>query len=246
MAELRSWRGWRQKVAAHISQADMSQLLPVHNSPMGMRDLYLSVFIAATPLFACAGGLNDLEKFLSDAKAGSATFVQTVTAPARAGEAAGRAKTSRGSFAFMRPDRFRFDYVKPFEQTIVADGKTLWLHDQDLNQVTSRTQAQALGSTPAALVASSASIAKLSEVFELADEPDGQGMSWVRATPRQRDGQLKSVRVGFAQGELAVLDMEDGFGQRSTIRFEGFKTHPTLPASQFQFKPPTGADVLKQ
>lgn len=115
------------------------------------------------------------------------------------------------AFAFMRPDRFRFDYTKPFEQTIVADGKTLWLYDQDLNQVTSRSQAQALGSTPAALVASSASLAKLADVFELADEPDAQGMSWVRATPRQRDGQLKSVRVGFAQGELAVLDMEDGF-----------------------------------
>lgn len=236
----------RQKAATHTSQAGARQLLSGGGSPMGMHNLCLSVFIAALPLFACAGGLNDLEKFLSDAKAGSATFVQTVTAPARAGEAAGRVKTSRGSFAFMRPDRFRFDYVKPFEQTIVADGKTLWLHDQDLNQVTSRSQAQALGSTPAALVASSASIAKLSEVFELADEPDGQGMSWVRATPRQRDGQLKSVRVGFAQGELAVLDMEDGFGQRSTIRFEGFKTHPTLPASQFQFKPPAGADVLKQ
>jgi len=190
--------------------------------------------------------LKDLENFLSEAKAGSAAFVQTVTAPARAGEAAGRAKTSRGSFAFMRPDRFRFDYTKPFEQTIVADGKTLWLYDQDLNQVTSRSQAQALGSTPAALVASSASLAKLADVFELADESDAQGMSWVRATPRQRDGQLKSVRVGFAQGELAVLDMEDGFGQRSTIRFEGFKTHPSLPANQFQFKPPVGADVLKQ
>ena len=187
-----------------------------------------------------------MENFLSEAKAGSAAFVQTVTAPARAGEAAGRAKTSRGSFAFMRPDRFRFDYTKPFEQTIVADGKTLWLYDQDLNQVTSRSQAQALGSTPAALVASSASLAKLADVFELADEPDAQGLSWVRATPRQRDGQLKSVRVGFAQGELAVLDMEDGFGQRSTIRFEGFKTHSSLPASQFQFKPPAGADVLKQ
>ena len=211
-----------------------------------MRNTCFSIFIAVLSSLSSAGGLKDLENFLSEAKAGSAAFVQTVTAPARAGEAAGRAKTSRGSFAFMRPDRFRFDYTKPFEQTIVADGKTLWLYDQDLNQVTSRSQAQALGSTPAALVASSASLAKLADVFELADEPDAQGLSWVRATPRQRDGQLKSVRVGFAQGELAVLDMEDGFGQRSTIRFEGFKTHPSLPSSQFQFKPPVGADVLKQ
>lgn len=211
-----------------------------------MRTYVFSICIALFSISSSAGGLKELEKFLTEAKAGSASFVQTVTAPARSGESVGRSKMSRGSFAFMRPDRFRFDYTKPFEQTIVADGKTLWLYDHDLNQVTSRAQSQALGSTPAALVASAATLAKLAEVFEFADEPDDKGLSWVRATPRQGDGQLKSVRLAFAQGELAVLDMEDSFGQRSTIRFEGFRTLPSLPAAQFQFKPPVGADVLKQ
>lgn len=191
-------------------------------------------------------GLKDLEKFLSDTRAGSAAFTQTVTMPAKAGEAAGRTKVSSGRFDFQRPDRFRFEYVKPFEQTIVADGKTLWLYDHDLNQVTSRAQAQALGSTPAALVASSASLSKLAELFELADEPDDKGLSWARATPRQRDGQLKFIRIGFAQGQLQVLDMEDNFGQRSVLRFEGFRSNPTLAAGTFSFKPPAGADVVRQ
>lgn len=53
-----------------------------------------------------------------------------------------RARTQSGTFEFQRPGKFRFVYVKPFEQTIVADGKTLWLHDVDLNQVTSRPQDQ--------------------------------------------------------------------------------------------------------
>lgn len=211
-----------------------------------MRNTLLIIFIAVFPFISSASGLNDLEKFLTATQSGSASFTQTVVAPARAGETAARARTSSGTFAFLRPDRFRFDYKKPFEQTIVADGKTLWLHDADLNQVTARSQAQALGSTPAALVASSASLVKLGEVFEFQSEPDSDGMSWVRATPKQRDGQLKSVRVGFAQGLLAVLDMEDSFGQRSTIRFDGLKANPDLSASSFAFKPPAGADVLKQ
>ena len=211
-----------------------------------MRHLILGLFIAAGSMTASADGLKDLENFLASTQSGSARFTQTVTAPARSGEAAPRPKTSSGTFAFLRPDRFRFDYQKPFEQTIVADGKTLWLHDVDLNQVTARGQAQALGSTPAALVASSASLAKLGEVFEFKPEPDADGLSWVRAVPRQRDGQLKHVRVGLAQGQLAVLDMEDSFGQRSTLRFDGFKANPGLSASGFVFKPPAGADVLKQ
>jgi outer membrane lipoprotein carrier protein len=212
--------------------------------PHPMRHLIFGILIAVNAIPSSAEGLKDLENFLATTHSGSASFTQTVTAPARTGEAAPRPKTSSGTFAFLRPDRFRFDYKKPFEQTIVADGKTLWLHDADLNQVTSRSHAQALGSAPAALVASSASLAKLGEVFEFKSEPDAEGLSWVRASPKQRDGQLKTVRVGFAQGQLAVLDMEDSFGQRSTLRFEGFKTQTAFPAAHFQFKVPGGASVL--
>lgn len=211
-----------------------------------MRNTLITISIALFSIGSSADGLKDLEKFLSGTQSGSASFTQTVTAPARAGETAARAKTSSGKFEFLRPDRFRFDYRKPFEQTIVADGKTLWLYDADLNQVTSRSQAQALGSTPAALVASSSSMAKLGEAFDFKAEPEADGLSWVQATPRQSDGQLKRVRVGFAQGQLAVLDMEDSFGQRSTIRFDGFQSNLGLSPGSFAFKPPAGADVLKQ
>jgi outer membrane lipoprotein carrier protein len=182
---------------------------------------------------------------LSTTRAGSADFTQTVTAPSRPGQAAPRTKTSGGRFEFQRPDRFRFDYKRPFEQTIVADGQTLWLYDRDLNQVTQKPQAQALGSTPAALVTSWASVSKLAEVFELTDEPDADGLSWAKAVPRQPDGTLRSIRVGFANGQLAVLEMDDSFGQRSVLKFEGFKANPAFEAGHFNFKPPPGADVLK-
>jgi len=187
-----------------------------------------------------------LEKFLTETKSGSAQFTQTVTPPPRVGEAAPRNKVSGGRFEFARPDRFRFEYTKPFPQTIVADGKTLWLYDADLNQVTQKPQAQALGSAPAALVASSASLAKLAEVFDLKEEPDSAGLSWVQATPKQADGTLRRVRVGLTDGLLTILEMEDSFGQRSVLRFDGFKANPVFAAQHFQFKPPAGADVLKQ
>jgi hypothetical protein len=84
-----------------------------------------------------AGGLESLETFVKTVKSGRADFTQTVTAPSREGQP-GRVKTSTGTFEFQRPGKFKFDYQKPFAQTIVADGKTLWLYDADLNQVTQR------------------------------------------------------------------------------------------------------------
>ena len=82
---------------------------------------------------------------MKNAQAGKADFTQSVTSPPKSGQEA-RTKVSSGSFEFQRPGKFRFNYTKPFEQLIVADGKTLWLYDADLNQVTERAQAQVLGS----------------------------------------------------------------------------------------------------
>ncbi|MFD0668982.1 outer membrane lipoprotein chaperone LolA [Ramlibacter sp. MAHUQ-53] len=207
--------------------------------------LGLCALLAAAALPARADGLEALEAFLRSARTGRAEFTQAVTGPVREGQPA-RTKASSGTFEFQRPSRFRFTYRKPFEQTIVADGQTLWLHDPDLNQVTARRQAQVLASTPAALIATAADLAALRQDFELAAAPDQGGLQWVQATPRAKDGQLRSVRVGFRGPELAALEILDAFGQRSVMSFSRVEVNPALPESTFQFRPPAGADVIRQ
>ena len=207
-------------------------------------------WIAAAALLSAsawvqADGLQSLEQFMKSSQAGQAEFTQTVTSPAKEGKAP-RVKTSSGSFAFQRPGMFKFVYQKPFEQTIVADGRTLTMFDADLNQVTQRQQTKALGQTPAALLASAASVQALKAEFDLSSAPDADGQQWVLAMPKNKDGQLKSVKVGLQGDALSALEIEDGFGQRSVIRFTGFKTAPSLPASTFEFNIPSGADVVKQ
>lgn len=195
---------------------------------------------------ARADGLSDLESFLRQARQGRASFTQVVSAPRRDGEAAPRSKTSSGSFEFLRPSRFRFHYLKPFEQLIVADGQTLWLYDADLNQATARRQQEVLGNTPAALIATASDLKGLSALFTLANAPDAEGQQWVQATPKSRDGQLQSVRLGFRQGQLATLEMLDSFGQRSVMQFGPLDTQSGFKPGHFAFQPPAGADVLRQ
>ena len=205
--------------------------------------------VALAAQSAWAGGLDSLAQFVKGTRSGKAAFTQVVTAPAKDGQTP-RARTQSGTFEFQRPGKFRFVYAKPFEQTIVADGKTLWLHDVDLNQVTSRPQDQVLGSTPAAIVAAAPDLKALEKDFTLSEEPDADGQQWVKAVPKSRDGQLQSIRVGFkpgAQGaELGTLEILDSFGQRSVLTFTGFEVNAAVPASHFSFVPPKGADVLKQ
>ncbi len=211
------------------------------------------IYIAACASATWAGGLESLEVFVKTVKTGRADFTQVVTAPAKEGQAP-RAKTSSGTFEFSRPNRFKFIYKKPFEQSIVADGQTLWLFDADLNQVTARQQALTLGSTPAALIAAAPDLRALQADFTLADAPDKDGLQWVAATPKTKDGQLQAVRVGFRAsdpaadktGGLAALEILDSFGQRSLLTFNRFEVNPALPGNSFQFKPPVGADVIRQ
>lgn len=208
----------------------------------------ISVLLALLGSAARADGLAALDEFLKSTRNGRADFTQVVTAPSKDGQPS-RVKTSTGSFEFQRPSKFRFSYRKPFEQLIVADGQMLWLHDVDLNQVTARKQAQTLGSTPAALIAAAPSLAAIEAEFTLKPGPDRDGLQWVLATPKARDGQLQSVAVGFRAmdkpAQLAVLEILDNFGQRSVISFSKQQVNLTLEASLFQFTPPAGADLIK-
>jgi len=209
--------------------------------------------IAVCAIAARADGLGTLELFLRSATSGRADFTQVVTAPPREGQVA-RTRTSSGSFEFQRPGRFRFVYGKPLAQTIVADGQTLWLHDLDLNQVTARAQASALGSTPAALIAAAPDLRALQADYQLANGPEREGLQWVVATPRARDGQVQSVRVGLREveqggkktAELAAMEIIDSFGQRSLLSFTRVQLNVNLPPDTFRFKPPAGADVIRQ
>lgn len=212
-----------------------------------LKNWFAMSLVAFSAHSAGATALDSLESFVKTVKSGRSDFTQMVTQPAREGQTA-RTKNSSGTFEFLRPGHFRFVYKKPFEQVIVADGQTLWLYDVDLNQVTARKQAQALGSTPAALIASAANIKALQTEFVLTAEADSDsdGLEWVRATPKAKDSALQAVRIGFRAGELAALEMVDSFGQRSLLRFSAFERHTKVDASTFQFKPPQGADVMQQ
>jgi len=202
-----------------------------------MKRLLAFAAALALSLAARADPVDTLRSFVRDVKSGRATFTQTVTSPDGV-----KKKTSSGSFEFARPNRFRFAYQKPFEQTIVGDGEKVWIYDADLNQVSARRLGQALGATPAALLAGGS----LERDFELANLPPKDGLEWAEAKPRAKDGAFQSVRVGFKGSDLAALEIVDSFGQRSLLRFNAFAANVPIAPETFRFTVPAGADVIEQ
>jgi len=199
-----------------------------------------------------ADALESLRQFLQLSNSGRAQFTQVVSSPAKADQAP-RRKNSSGTFEFQKPQQFRFAYQKPFVQTMVSDGQSLWLYDADLNQVTVRKQSALLGQTPAAFIASSGDLKALQAEFNLKAESDSEGLQWVKATPKQVEGAVQFIRVGLkaASGPsvniptLSALEIVDGLGQTSRLNFTNYEVNVKLPAETFQFKAPAGAQVIR-
>jgi outer membrane lipoprotein carrier protein len=201
-----------------------------------MKKLLLSLALLVSAA-AHADAVDALRAFASEVKSGKANFTQTVTSPDGK-----RKKVSSGSFEFQRPNQFRFAYAKPFEQVIVADGHKVWIFDADLNQASSRKLADALGATPAALLAGT----NIERDFTLKALPAEGGLDWVQAVPKQAESTIQSLKLGFKGKELAAMEIVDGFGQRSRLDFSAVQANVAVSAERFQFKLPAGADLIEQ
>ena len=195
--------------------------------------LLLAALVSCT---AQGATIDRLRAFVKDTQTARADFTQTVA------DKDGRvAQTASGEFLLERPGKFRWTVQKPYKQLLVGDGQRVWIFDEDLNQVIVRKIGEALGSTPAALLAGSQDVER---AFTWKDLPSSGGLEWLSATPISKETTFAEIRLGFDAKGLAALELLDAFGQKSVVRFTGFERNPKLPPSSFAFTPPKGADVI--
>ena len=185
---------------------------------------------------AQAGGIDALKRFNDDADGISGTFTQTVRSK-------NKTQSSSGSFKILRPGLFRWEYSKPYRQTIVGDGKTIWLYDTELKQVTTTDQNQAIRDSPAAILSNKTA---LDDSYSLKEDGSKNGIDYVLATPKKNNAGYRFIRIGFKGGELAAMELKDSFGNQTAISFGSLNTKPNLSPSAFTFIPPKGVDVLEQ
>ena len=203
---------------------------------MFLKKVTLGSLLLASGL-AHADDMQALEHFLKHVQFARGQFTQVVTSPPKQGETVGKRKTSSGEFAIARPNKFRFDYKKPFEQLMVSDGQTLWVYDADLQQLTQRKLAEVVSGTPAVLLTGS-NRAELEKSFVLKSLPDKDGLQWVQATPRAKDTSIASVELGFesgSTGRIAALNVLDGFGQVSQMKLMQV-SYEAVPAQLFVYR----------
>ncbi|MEG0185780.1 MAG: outer membrane lipoprotein chaperone LolA, partial [Stenotrophomonas sp.] len=149
-------------------------------------NLRLRRFLATTTLaVACAaagsawaGARDDLKTFTTGLKGLDGQFSQQVF------DSRGKVKESTsGRVALSAPRLFRWEYVRPHEQLIVADGKKVWMFEPDLEQATVREQGKEEQNSPLTALINPALLEQQYDVSEEAAARDG--LQWLSLSPKR-------------------------------------------------------------
>lgn len=201
------------------------------------------VSLSALPLLAQSAALEQFKSFVSGTRSARGEFTQRlVKADGESGNMR-MSNASTGTFLFARPGKFIWIYKKPYEQQLQADGEKLYIYDKDLNQVIVKKLGDAIGSSPAAILFGSNDLEKN---FTLSEGGLRDGIEWLQAIPKTKDTTFEKIGIGLKDGMLVAMELRDSFGQVSLLFFSHIEKNPALPASQFRFVIPKGADVLQQ
>lgn len=200
------------------------------------RLILLAFFLYGSTCYAATEPVKQLQAFLKFSKSLKADFKQVLI-----NEAGDPYQTSFGIFYLQRPGKFRWDYLKPFQQQIVSTSGKVWFYDTDLEQVTIKKLDESVGSTPALLLSGEIS---LDDNFTMEGQGADGNLQWIKLLPKNKESSFKYIMIGLNKGSLAGMELNDNFGQLTRIYFSNVLLNPPIKPTVFEFKAPKGADVF--
>ena len=198
---------------------------------------FLFLLSVAAPSFATSSQ-DSLENHLQGYKNLSGQFTQIISS-----ENSSHSQSSTGEFWIKKPNQFRWHYSTPYIQQIISNGESLWVYDEDLEQVTIKDASQSIDSSPLAIILGSADLDKLFNITQLGDSDD---LQWLSLTPLEESSGFEFINVGFKNGLLTRMVLQDNFGQTTRLLFTDVSVQIPIADDKFEFIVPEGADVFDE
>jgi outer membrane lipoprotein carrier protein len=205
-----------------------------------MAKLVTSIFLLMSasifaPVFS-SDSIQQLDTFFSEVQSFEGQFIQIVY-----DESGEVIQESNGDVALDKPGKFRWQYVKPYPQLILADGEYLWIYDEELLQASAKPIDTALGNAPIMLLTN---VRPLTDDFEIKDAGNKNGLNWVELTPLVQDTEFLKIQIGLNDKGINIMELEDHFSQKTVIQFDNLKTNVKFVADHFTFVAAEGVDVV--
>lgn len=203
----------------------------------------IALFVVATTAAAAPDGLAEAVKRLQEryesTKTLTADFQQIVESPTLAG-----ALESKGTLAFEKPNRMRWDYAAPDKQLVVGDGETLWIYQPEERQVIKAPFTEAFQtSTPITFLAG---LGQLERDFATSLEREDAERWVLRLVPR-KDESLGALTLMVRKKDATIEEarVTDALGTTTRLRLSAEKRNERLDPGLFRFTPPAGVDVVR-
>jgi outer membrane lipoprotein carrier protein len=155
---------------------------------------------------------------------------------------------AKGVVYLKKGGKLRWEYVEPTRQEIVSDGKTIWIHTPQLNQVNTGAAPEAL-SGPAGSFLSG--LGKLRQHFNVrflnpAQPKDADGNVVLDLTPKQPLPTLARLVLSLDANSYDVRKavVYDQFENTVTMTFTKVAVNTGLPDKLFVFTAPKGSATV--
>jgi len=178
----------------------------------------------------------ELEQFLDSTSSLSARFQQKLV-----DKYGYLLQQSAGSLSMQRPGKFRWDYILPYPQNIISNGKKIWMYDSELEQANVRPYSQVLASSPVNLLDKNQ---RLDIEFVVSAMPAKHGQNWIKLTPKNSESDFKEMQIGLQNGKIKTMRFIDNFEQITEIEFEQLVVNPQFKRGFFEFVAPKDTDVV--
>ena len=163
-------------------------------------------------------------------------------------KALNKVQKADGEVWFKKPGKMRWNYNTPNKDQIVSDGKTLWFYDEEEEQVieTTLNQVSETQSTTTLL----SGLGNIKELFNASFTEPGEinpnGGYLIDLVPKG-DEEYNKVTISVNKKDMMVnaIYLYDPFGNLTTINLKDIKIDGGVSDSLFDFKVPSGAEVVK-
>jgi outer membrane lipoprotein carrier protein len=148
-------------------------------------------------------------------------------------------QNAQGQLSLKQPNRMHWQVAEPNENTLIADGQTLWHIDPFVEQVVAIDQARAIENNPMILLTNPQSDAWQDFIISQLD-------NCFVIQAKDVDAQVASLTLVFDGETLMQLKVEDHQQQTSTLDFDDIRQNQQIDDLLFKFVMPEGYELDDQ
>ena len=154
--------------------------------------------------------------------------------------------TAEGNLTVKRPGKMRWEYTIPDVQTVVSDGRTMWVYRPADNQVmVGKAPAFFSGGKGAGFLSDIRQVRNSFSIEVLKAENDAYYR--LRLTPRKASPDLADVILSVKKTDFQVDQVitHNAYGDETQITLSDYRFSINPKDALFTFKPPEGVDVVQ-